>query len=77
MRVKILEGHSVRLERGLFHGGIECELSNEEIKEHASALVITVAVRDIIYPPPIEKKPFSETSLATPEADLKSKLNTA
>lgn len=67
MRVKILEGFAVRLPRGVFHGGIECELSQSEIDENRAA-IDPQSIKQTA-PPPIP--------LPTPEIDLKSKLNAA
>lgn len=67
MRVKILEGFAVRLPRGVFHGGIECELSQNEIDENLAA--IDPRSLKQTAPPPMP--------LATPETDLKSKPNVA
>lgn len=63
MRVKILEGCAVRLPRGVFHGGIECDLTAEEIVGNESFLLVL--------------KPTASPVVTTPESDLKAKLFTA
>lgn len=65
MRVKILEGHALHLPRGVFHGGIECELTLEEMKGHESYVVI------------LKPEVLASPVLASPESDLKNKLSTS